>query len=60
MRSLCLVFPGLIEELHEWVVDHEGNGHVQAHATQSGQRALVEPRKLYKNTQSVWFQNVQI
>ena len=55
MRSLCLVFPGLIEELHEWVVDHEGNGHVQAHATQSGQRALVEPRKMYKNTQSVCF-----
>ena len=33
----------LVEDLHERVVDHEGDGHVETHAAQAGDRALVEP-----------------
>ena len=34
--------PELVEEIHEGVVDHEGDGDVQADAAQSWHRALVE------------------
>lgn len=37
--------PDLVEELHEGVVDHEGDAHVEAHATQTRHRPLVEPTK---------------
>jgi hypothetical protein len=34
--------PDLVEELHEAVVDHKGDGHVQADAAHARQRPLVE------------------
>ena len=34
--------PDLVEEVHEAVVDHEGDGHVQAHSAHARQRSLVE------------------
>ncbi len=34
--------PNLVEHLHEGVVDHERDGHVEADPAQPGQRALVE------------------
>ncbi len=34
--------PDLVEEVHEAVVDHEGDGDVQAHSAHARQRSLVE------------------
>ena len=34
--------PHFVEELHEAVVDHEGDGHVQAHARHPRDGSLVE------------------
>ena len=39
-RSLL---PDLVEEVHEGVIDHEGNSHVEAHPGEAGHRAFVEP-----------------
>ena len=36
------LLPHSVEELHEGVVDHEGDGNVQAHAAETGDGALVE------------------
>lgn len=37
--------PDLVEEVHEGVVDHEGDGDVEAHATEPRNGALVEGRE---------------
>ena len=45
--------PHFVEDLHEGVVDHERDRHVQAHPAHAGQRALVErPRALVSHNRS--------
>jgi hypothetical protein len=34
--------PELVEQLHEGIINHEGDGHVEAHPAQTRHRTLVE------------------
>lgn len=36
------LFPNFVKQVHKRIVDHEGNRHIQTHATQTRHRALVE------------------
>lgn len=40
LELICV--PDFIEDFHEWIIDHECDGHIQAHTTHPGQSSFVE------------------